>query len=63
MHKDKNKYNVFIFQYFVDEVGCVDPKECERVCGNPVGCSNIAYPKLVLSLMPTGKLFNILFNK
>lgn len=40
---------------FLDEVACADPKVCEEVCGNPVGCSNIAYPKLVLELMPTGK--------
>lgn len=39
---------------YPDEVGCVDRKTCNNVCGNPVGCSNIAYPKLVLELMPTG---------
>ncbi|KAL8175313.1 UNVERIFIED_CONTAM: Sodium/glucose cotransporter 4, partial [Gekko kuhli] len=35
-------------------VGCVDPDECARVCGAAVGCSNIAYPKLVIELMPSG---------
>ncbi|KAL4219666.1 hypothetical protein ACF0H5_022238 [Mactra antiquata] len=39
---------------FPDEVGCVDPDICKEVCDNPVGCSNIAYPKLVLELLPTG---------
>ncbi|XP_008566433.1 PREDICTED: sodium/glucose cotransporter 4 isoform X2 [Galeopterus variegatus] len=39
---------------FPDEVGCVDPDICQRVCGARVGCSNIAYPKLVMALMPTG---------
>ncbi|ELU03811.1 hypothetical protein CAPTEDRAFT_199257 [Capitella teleta] len=39
---------------YPDDVGCVDPEECEAVCGNPVGCSNIAYPKLVMDLLPTG---------
>ena len=39
----------------VDEVGCADPETCSRVCGNPVGCSNIAYPKLVIELLPAGK--------
>ncbi|KAJ7332746.1 hypothetical protein JRQ81_014926 [Phrynocephalus forsythii] len=39
---------------FPDEVGCVDPKICEEVCGAKVGCSNIAYPKLVMELMPVG---------
>lgn len=39
---------------FPDEVACVDPKECIRYCENPVGCSNIAYPKLVMGLLPVG---------
>uniref|UniRef100_A0A672YUU9 Solute carrier family 5 member 9 n=1 Tax=Sphaeramia orbicularis TaxID=375764 RepID=A0A672YUU9_9TELE len=39
---------------FPDEVGCVDPSVCLEVCGASVGCSNIAYPKLVMELMPVG---------
>uniref|UniRef100_A0A8D0A8B2 Sodium/glucose cotransporter 2 n=1 Tax=Sander lucioperca TaxID=283035 RepID=A0A8D0A8B2_SANLU len=39
---------------YPDEVGCVVPEVCERVCGTEVGCSNIAYPKLVVSIMPNG---------
>ncbi|XP_028259689.1 sodium/glucose cotransporter 4 isoform X3 [Parambassis ranga] len=39
---------------FPDEVGCVDPAVCQSVCGATVGCSNIAYPKLVVELMPVG---------
>ncbi|CAL8336965.1 unnamed protein product [Boreogadus saida] len=39
---------------FPDEVGCVVPEVCKRVCGTEVGCSNIAYPKLVVSVMPNG---------
>ncbi|XP_069792442.1 sodium/glucose cotransporter 4 [Narcine bancroftii] len=39
---------------YPDEVGCVDPDVCESVCGARVGCSNIAYPKLVVELMPVG---------
>ncbi|XP_059829149.1 sodium/glucose cotransporter 2 isoform X2 [Hypanus sabinus] len=39
---------------YPDEVACVVPEECEQICGTPVGCSNIAYPKLVVSLMPNG---------
>lgn len=38
-----------------DEVGCVVPEDCKRICGTEVGCSNIAYPKLVVSIMPNGK--------
>lgn len=39
---------------FPNEVGCVDPDICQSVCGASVGCSNIAYPKLVIELMPVG---------
>ncbi|XP_008697454.1 sodium/glucose cotransporter 4 [Ursus maritimus] len=39
---------------YPDEVGCVDPDICQRICGARVGCSNIAYPKLVIALMPVG---------
>ncbi|XP_070317167.1 sodium/myo-inositol cotransporter 2 isoform X3 [Odocoileus virginianus] len=39
---------------FPDEVACADPEICQEVCSNPAGCSDIAYPKLVLELLPTG---------
>lgn len=39
---------------FTEEVACADPDVCEAVCQNRAGCSNIAYPKLVLELMPVG---------
>nr|XP_015215606.1 PREDICTED: sodium/glucose cotransporter 5 [Lepisosteus oculatus] len=39
---------------YPDSVGCVDPEECVKVCGAEVGCSNIAFPKLVIELMPSG---------
>nr|XP_020669193.1 sodium/glucose cotransporter 2 [Pogona vitticeps] len=39
---------------YPDEVACVIPEECKRICSTEVGCSNIAYPKLVVSLMPSG---------
>ncbi|KAM4527114.1 sodium/glucose cotransporter 1 [Odontesthes bonariensis] len=39
---------------YPDVVGCVDPDECQKYCGASVGCSNIAYPKLVVDLMPNG---------
>ncbi|XP_075755894.1 sodium/mannose cotransporter SLC5A10 isoform X2 [Pelodiscus sinensis] len=39
---------------YPDTVSCVDPDECLRACGSEVGCSNIAYPKLVVELMPSG---------
>ncbi|XP_010787531.1 sodium/glucose cotransporter 1 [Notothenia coriiceps] len=39
---------------YTDEVACVDPIECLRYCDAKVGCTNIAYPKLVVELMPNG---------
>ncbi|KAM4640835.1 sodium/glucose cotransporter 4 [Discoglossus pictus] len=39
---------------YPDEVGCVDPKECKKYCGVELGCSNTAYPKLVITLLPVG---------
>ncbi|XP_018417094.1 PREDICTED: sodium/myo-inositol cotransporter 2 [Nanorana parkeri] len=39
---------------FTDEVACADPEICRSICGNPSGCSDIAYPKLVIELLPTG---------
>ncbi|KAM6394732.1 sodium/glucose cotransporter 2-like, partial [Rhynochetos jubatus] len=39
---------------FPEVVGCADPQGCRRACGTPVGCSNVAYPRLVLTLLPPG---------
>ncbi|MBN3305182.1 SC5A2 protein, partial [Amia calva] len=39
---------------YPDEVACVVPEECKKICDTEVGCSNIAYPKLVVSIMPNG---------
>ncbi|PNF33934.1 Sodium/glucose cotransporter 4, partial [Cryptotermes secundus] len=39
---------------FPDEIACVKPEICEKACGNPVSCSNNAYPRLVLGIMPSG---------
>ncbi|XP_026862261.2 sodium/glucose cotransporter 1 [Electrophorus electricus] len=39
---------------YPDEVACVIPEECKEFCGTEVGCTNIAYPKLVVDLMPNG---------
>ena len=36
-------------------MACVDPAVCQEACDNSIGCSNIAYPKLVLELLPKGK--------
>ncbi|RXN38396.1 sodium glucose cotransporter 1 [Labeo rohita] len=39
---------------YTDAIACVDPAECDYHCGTSVGCTNIAYPKLVVELMPNG---------
>ena len=37
-----------------NEVACSNPAECLKKCGSESGCTNIAYIKLVLDLMPSG---------
>ena len=39
---------------FTDEVACVDGDNCEAACGSAIACSNIAYPTLVLRILPAG---------
>ncbi|XP_074644795.1 sodium/glucose cotransporter 4-like isoform X2 [Tubulanus polymorphus] len=39
---------------YPDEVACSDPDVCYSICENRHGCSNIAYPRLVLGIMPQG---------
>ncbi|XP_005095447.2 sodium/glucose cotransporter 4 [Aplysia californica] len=40
--------------FFPDEIACAEPNQCEEICGNKAGCSNIAYPLLVLRKLPEG---------
>eukprot|EP00057_Strongylocentrotus_purpuratus_P030522 XP_781922.3 PREDICTED: sodium/myo-inositol cotransporter [Strongylocentrotus purpuratus] len=39
---------------FPDEVACSTAETCMAVCGSTTGCSNIAYPRLVMSVLPMG---------
>lgn len=39
---------------FADELACISPEHCMEVCGSETGCSNVAYPRLVMSVMPPG---------
>uniref|UniRef100_A0A8C3H333 Sodium/glucose cotransporter 1 n=1 Tax=Corvus moneduloides TaxID=1196302 RepID=A0A8C3H333_CORMO len=39
---------------YTDVVACVVPEVCQHYCGTSVGCTNIAYPKMVVELMPKG---------
>ncbi|CAH8523432.1 unnamed protein product [Dicrocoelium dendriticum] len=39
---------------FPDEIACIPGDHCFKVCGQRSGCSNLAYPKLVVGIMPSG---------
>ncbi|XP_006875008.1 PREDICTED: sodium/glucose cotransporter 1-like [Chrysochloris asiatica] len=39
---------------FPDKVACAVPSECLKHCGTRISCSNIAYPVLVMELIPVG---------
>ncbi|EHB06770.1 Low affinity sodium-glucose cotransporter [Heterocephalus glaber] len=39
---------------YTDMVACVVPSECVKHCGVDIGCTNYAYPTMVLDLMPAG---------
>ncbi|XP_028292100.1 sodium/myo-inositol cotransporter [Gouania willdenowi] len=39
---------------FTDDIACIGPEHCMAVCGSHAGCSNIAYPRLVMAVMPVG---------
>lgn len=50
-------FMVFFIFSILDEVACASPEVCYKVCQNRAGCSNIAYPVLVLRLLPVGNIF------
>ncbi|VDK78924.1 unnamed protein product [Dibothriocephalus latus] len=39
---------------FTDTVTCGSAELCKKICGKAVGCSDIAYPSLVLNILPSG---------
>lgn len=39
---------------FPDTVACPDAASCYAQCGNELGCSNLAFPQLVLKILPRG---------
>merc|ERR1712168_441982 len=39
---------------YADVIACADSVTCQRVCGSPTSCTNMAYPYLVMRLMPSG---------
>lgn len=40
---------------FPDDVACASPEACMEVCQSETGCTNLAFPYLVLDIMPVGK--------
>ena len=41
----------------LEEIACADPDKCYEICENKAGCANLAYPLLVLRVLPAGKLW------
>lgn len=39
---------------FTDELACADPATCKMYCDSEHGCSNLAYPRMVIDLLPAG---------
>ncbi|CAF1014490.1 unnamed protein product [Adineta ricciae] len=39
---------------FQDKIGCSTPETCKEICGNELSCADIAYPLIVIELMPNG---------
>ncbi|XP_044036897.1 sodium/myo-inositol cotransporter 2 [Siniperca chuatsi] len=39
---------------YTDDVACADPELCKQICGNRVGCTDTAYARLVMELLPAG---------
>ena len=39
---------------YADVIACATPEACIKACDNAAGCSNLAYPMLIMNLMPLG---------
>ena len=51
----KNYYKLSSFYLNVFEIEpSIKPDNCKKICDSSIACSNIAYPTLVLRLMPAG---------
>ncbi len=50
---------VFFLFVILETIGCATAEECFKICGNRHGCSDWAYPKLVMGVMPAGELLFI----
>ena len=37
-----------------DDIACQTADECLRACGSENGCTNVAYPTLVMRILPNG---------
>lgn len=36
-------------------MACAEPELCKEICGNSVGCTDTAYARLVMELLPVGE--------
>ncbi len=39
---------------FQDKIGCSTRETCKEICDNEASCTDIAYPLIVIELMPNG---------
>ncbi|XP_002736596.1 sodium/glucose cotransporter 4-like [Saccoglossus kowalevskii] len=57
MHTDALMAAIILVGAFIlmviNIIACVDPDVCYEACGSYNGCSDVAYPYLILTLMPT----------
>lgn len=54
LHHTYTMVMTFYFCHTTEEVACSDPDKCMAFCNNKSGCTNIAYPLMVLRLLPKG---------
>lgn len=54
LHHTYTLVMTFYFCHTTEEVACSDPDKCMAFCNNKSGCTNIAYPLMVLRLLPKG---------
>ncbi|XP_064644173.1 sodium/mannose cotransporter SLC5A10-like [Lineus longissimus] len=40
--------------FFPETLACATADDCRAACGNAAGCADVAYPKLVLEILPVG---------
>lgn len=46
---------IFRLSFFRDEIACLPGDDCFSKCGQRSSCADMAYPKLVFGMMPSGE--------